>query len=580
MAELNQLKSKRKQIRSAITRFENFVKNFQSTDNIRTLRLRYENFKPILHTYNEIQDNIDILNADAEASESDNERIDDETRIYNVLAQAEDLIEKSSIIPSTTSTEVKLPTINLPHFNGEYTEWTVFYDSFLSLIHENAKLENIQKLHYLRSCLGDEPRRIIESLSVSADSYNTAWQLLKERYQNKLLIVQHHINALFNLPQVTKSPNSLRSLLDQTNAHLESKAQRLEVDKWDALIIYLITIKLDFATKREWESKLNCELPTMDEMKSYLKQRCQALEAIDFGNIANKPNYQQSNKSKPVEFSKRTAHVVAQDNCVKCTEKHFLYQCPTFRQLNENERFEEAKRLKLCINCLQPGHDAKNCNSRTCKTCNKKHHTLLHFTKRETNQASNVSNHCHSDKAREVLLSTALVKVRDINGDFHEARALVDVASQEHFITEHLCKLLKLKQIHKNIPISGIGRSHSNITRITDLVFKSVTGEYSEKIQCLVLPKITNDLPLESFDPSNLNIPENLALADPTFYLSSRVDILIGAAVFYDLLRDGRIKLTNDKTYLQNSCLGWLIGGPYTIAVAEINKYRLCHVVS
>jgi hypothetical protein len=143
-----------------------------------------------------------------------------------------------------------------------------------------------------------------------------------------------------------------------------------------------------------------------------------------------------------------------------------------------------------------------------------------------------------------------------------------------HFITEHLCKLLNLKQIHKNIPISDIGRSHSNITRITDLVFKSVTGEYSEKIQCLVLPKITNDLPLESFDPSNLNIPENLALADPTFYLSSRIDILIGAAVFYDLLRDGRIKLTNDKTYLQNSCLGWLI------VVAEINKYRLCHVVS
>jgi hypothetical protein len=44
---------------------------------------------------------------------------------------------------------------------------------------------------------------------------------------------------------------------------------------------------LDFATKREWESKLNSELPTMDDMKSFLKQRCQALEAIDFGNIAN-----------------------------------------------------------------------------------------------------------------------------------------------------------------------------------------------------------------------------------------------------------------------------------------------------
>jgi hypothetical protein len=219
---------------------------------------------------------------------------------------------------------------------------------------------------------------------------------------------------------------------------------------------------------------LNSELPTMDDMKSFLKQRCQALEAIDFGNIANKTTHQRSTKSKPVEFSKRTA----QDNCVKCKEKHFLYQCPIFRQLNENDRFEEAKRLKLCINCLQPGHDAKNCNSGTCKTCNKKHHTLLHFTKRETNQASNVSNHCHSNKAREVLLSTAIVKVRDTNGDFHEVRALVDVASQEHFITEHLRKLLNLKKyLHQNLPISGIGRSHSNITRITDLVFKSASGE-------------------------------------------------------------------------------------------------------
>jgi hypothetical protein len=125
---------------------------------------------------------------------------------------------------------------------------------------------------------------------------------------------------------------------------------------------------LDFATKREWESKLNSELPTMDDMKSFLKQRCQALEVIDFGNIANKTTPQRRTKSKPVEFSKRTADVVAQDNCVKCKEKHFLYQCPTFRQLNEKDRFEEAKRLKLCTNCLQPGHDAKNCNSGTCKT--------------------------------------------------------------------------------------------------------------------------------------------------------------------------------------------------------------------
>jgi hypothetical protein len=171
------------------------------------------------------------------------------------------------------------PTINLPNFNGNYTDWTPFYESFRSLIHENNNLEKIQKLHYLRSCLGAEARRTINTLAVSADSYDTAWHLLKERYQNKRLIVQHHIHGLFNLPQITKpSPSSLRDLTDKLNAHLESlKSQNLEVEKWDAMIIYLIASKFDTQTKGEWETKLTSnELPSLQDMKSFLIQKCQS----------------------------------------------------------------------------------------------------------------------------------------------------------------------------------------------------------------------------------------------------------------------------------------------------------------
>jgi hypothetical protein len=76
------------------------------------------------------------------------------------------------------------------------------------------------------------------------------------------------------------------------------------------------------------------------------------------------------------------------------------------------------------------------------------------------------------------------------------------------------------------------------------------------------MPEITSNLPPQTLDLSNIIIPENIKLADPGWYITSRIDLLLGSALFYDLLKDGKIKLNNNQTFVQNSCLGWLIGGP------------------
>lgn len=48
---------------------------------------------------------------------------------------------------------VKLPTIRLPLFSGQYNEWLEFRDSFKALINENISLTDIQRFYYLRSAL-------------------------------------------------------------------------------------------------------------------------------------------------------------------------------------------------------------------------------------------------------------------------------------------------------------------------------------------------------------------------------------------------------------------------------------------
>lgn len=58
-----------------------------------------------------------------------------------------------------------------------------------------------------------------------------------------------------------------------------------------------------------------------------------------------------------------------------------------------------------------------------------------------------------------------------------------------------------------------------------------------------------------------LSIPNHIYLADPDFHHPRKIDALIGAEVFYDLLLEGRIKLSQPGLGLQKTKLGWVVSG-------------------
>lgn len=86
-------------------------------------------------------------------------------------------VQKNKAQP-TTGNIVKLPTLKLPIFAGEYEQWMLFKDAFTSLIHDNSKLSN-EKFQYLCSILKDEALQAISRLTTSAESYIAAWNLQK-----------------------------------------------------------------------------------------------------------------------------------------------------------------------------------------------------------------------------------------------------------------------------------------------------------------------------------------------------------------------------------------------------------------
>lgn len=158
-----------------------------------------------------------------------------------------------------------------------------------------------------------------------------------------------------------------------------------------------------------------------------------------------------------------------------------------------------------------------------------------------------------------MLLSTALVEIADDKNNYHTIRALLDNGSQHCFITESLCKKLNVELIQSTVTVTGVGNSVTQSTQLCEINIRSKASDYNTRLKYLVLPRITAQLHSLGTN-SNLIIPDNVKLADPNFYSPTRIELLIGADKFWELLNDGLIRLSKGP-YLQNTKLGWVISG-------------------
>lgn len=100
---------------------------------------------------------------------------------------------------------INLPKISLPNFDGRYEHWLPFRDIYLSLIHNNSALSEIERFHYLKASLIEDAAKLIENVEITQQNYNIAWQSIVNRYENTKQIIKNYARALLNLPFTIKS---------------------------------------------------------------------------------------------------------------------------------------------------------------------------------------------------------------------------------------------------------------------------------------------------------------------------------------------------------------------------------------
>ncbi|XP_028173207.1 uncharacterized protein LOC114362139 [Ostrinia furnacalis] len=492
---------------------------------------------------------------------------------------------------------LKLPTINLPTFSGRYHDWLGFRDSYISLIHNNNSIPKIHKFHYLRASLKDSASLIIQSIDFSAENYEIAWGLICDRYNNKRLLVNNHIKALFDLEMIIReSSRSLRNMIDTVNKNLRSlKTLDLPTEHWDVLIIHMVSSKLDPITSREWEEERNKikDMPSLQQFITFVKNRADLLETMEISQ--HKPRrHSDVTHTRPKTFIASSTSNMTQSSCPMCKGSHSIYQCFRFKSLPIETRITKVKEFKLCINCLRKGHEIEKCTLGPCKICYKKHNSLLHLEGRNNSKSlpevkSSSSPGCvvlstskgnsqpeaqsqvindseitlsSCTQHSQVLLSTVLIGVKDIEGKTHKVRALLDNGSTCNIITEQLQCKLKLPSQQTQVSVQGLYNQHSQITKRCDVDIHSLMDkEYKRKINCFIVPCVTQILPSHKVNTNSFNIPQHIHLADPTFHTPSEVQMLLGADLFWEVLRNNHISLGKNRPTLNETRLGWLVSG-------------------
>ncbi|XP_066908659.1 uncharacterized protein [Halyomorpha halys] len=295
----------------------------------------------------------------------------------------------------------RLPQINLPDFSGDSTEWPLFRDTFSALIHNEPALSDMEKFLFLTSCLKGTARSLISNVSLTADNYHQAWNLLKTHFDNRRKLANTYLQQVLDYKSVSGRPTieSFKSLISSVVENIES--------------LKLLKIWMIFFFRFETNNK---------------------------GRGA-------TGKPQCPETSKRLDDSLA---CPICKLSHALYQCERFRKATIPDKRSFRNNWLGCTNCLSSRHQLSNCSSmRSCGLCNQNHHTWIHQLDHEEiahpqPELTNPVSLGTISGGGEVLLGTAVAEVQSAQGLFLPIRLVTDNGSQHSFMTTECAKRLGL----------------------------------------------------------------------------------------------------------------------------------------
>ena len=508
--QLEKLKSERRQLRRGFTKTYNeisdiFAKSAQTEEEISVLKSTaealHEQFRDCQILDKELRG---IVLEEIQNEEESDAFFDEVTEVTNAnRGKINKLLfyiaefEKKNIKPtpvsniptlSNTSTlRSKLPDLQLPTFDGQITEWNGFWERFQSQVGTLKDLPKSSKFTYLIGQLRGEALKTVQGIIPSEQNYSVLEETLKENFGQPRRIIRAHVCNILRLPKPTQAPSSLRQFYNSLMGDIRSlEALGINVSACAPFIIPIIEDKLPGKVRSALgDSGQGVQFtlkPFTDSLKAFISREEQSL--IGISQIPQQP---------PSRYDTYEPHVTTtltttvQTRCQLCHGNHASSICT----MPASEKSAAVISLKLCLNCLRPGHRVSNCNAKgRCAKCKGKHHTSIHGIRIH----SNVSNPIPQ---RNITTSTQPPSRTQTNANTtkHAISTAVSVTetglptdSTSHLITTNCAPVLDNNAItiqsHTPFPITIKSPPEAlNVARANDFVESLTTTSSSNDLQ-------------------------------------------------------------------------------------------------
>ena len=475
----------------------------------------------------------------------------------------------------------KLPAIDLPTFKGDVLQWPTFWQQFSASVDDRKDLPESTKLAYLRTAIKDPNSQLI--LNPSMDGPNTYKRLVKElhqRYRRTKKIHRELVSTLINLPAAKNNSTELRNLVDATVNCMDS----LEATGHFTLATFITSLtysKLPYKMQIDWDDNQADDdtiLP-FPKLLDYVTRKAfhladhkssSSTNSAPSDPIEKKP----AKKQEPSHYNQKR-HVFSVSSpaspaptyrweCSLCSpEKHPLHACPKWLTYTLEQRMSHVSSNRLCANCLAVEHLTASCKSNyRCRDCGQAHHTTIHQSTPTPVHVSSVLS--QSQQLPDALLMTAEVLLKGPEGPQLKARAFIDPGAGLSLISSSVAQALKLPlQLTRTTFSTVQGTDCKGSQHSTSVIISPLNNEQSIQCRPAVVQTVIQDTPSKQLAPVH-DYPHlrGLQLADPTFNIPGRVDILLGADIWLQLQgKSPPITSSPSEPGAQDTIFGWAITG-------------------
>lgn len=473
----------------------------------------------------------------------------------------------------TPVSQAKLPKLVITKFNGTYADWPRFWGQYSESI-DKTDVPPVTKFTYLRELLDVKVRRTIEALPHSAEGYNRALSILKDRFGKHSEIVKAYVKEILELPHTPtgnlkrihefydKLSYSVQSLDSLKSLHEVNGMVSLTLEKLSAIRGDLVRNDPDWET---WDF-----VKFTEALRQWTRRN-----PIDNFRLED-----------PLPPRRRDRMFQAQQKrtrkCVYCqADNHKPSECGKITSPTERKEFLAIKRL--CFNCSGP-HKSSECKSTaTCQNCGKRHHTSICGSPKEVKSEGVLT--AHHPEHNEVVYPIILVEIDGI-----KTHALLDTGAGSSYASTTLISLLNKgpkETVTKRIDMM-LGSSTTNV-EIYPATLAAVNGKFDMNIELTKVHKpqlLTLDNPNYENLLSKYSHLKGVKIEDNDTRPQIPIHVVLGASEYATVKTSTAQRVGKPgQPVAEKTLLGWTlmspgredVGSPVLLTQSALTDYeQLC----